>query len=117
MWLAPGGSLTWSAQSRCRQRTVAYHPANDRPRRIPEGAEPWASPVLQGSGSFEHVLEAPGVYDAFGLYESMGQVATILVGRPSLEDQPAMTAGGDDLPAPAREQLALHHEVVEGLLA
>lgn len=117
VWLAPGGSLTWSAQSHCRQRTVAYHPANDRPLRTPEDAEPWASPVLQGSGSFEHVLERPGVYDAFGLYESMGQVATVLVGRPSLEDQPAMAADGADLPAPARDQLALHHRVVEDLLA
>lgn len=117
VWLEPGGTLTWSAQSHCRQRTVAYHPANDRPRRIPGGAEPWASPVLQGSGSFEHVLERPGVYDAFGLYESMGQVATVLVGRPALEDQPAMAADGADLPAPARGQLALHHGVVEELLA
>lgn len=117
VWLVPGGSLTWSTQSNCRQRTVAYHPANDRPLRMPEAAEPWASPVMQGSGTFEHVLEHPGVYDAFGLHESTGQVATVVVGRPSLEDQPAMAAGGGDLPPAARKQLSLHHEVVADLLA
>lgn len=117
VWLEPGGAVTWSAQSNCRQRTVAYHPANDRRLRMPADAEPWASPVLQGSGTFRHTLEEPGVYDAFGLYESMGQVATVLVGRPSLEDEPAMTADGSDLPRPAREQLALHHRVVADLLA
>lgn len=117
VWIAPGGTVTWSVQSECRQRTVAYHPANDRPLRTPEDAEPWASPVMQGSGTFEHVLERPGVYDAFGLYETMGQVATVLVGRPSLDEQPAMRADGEDLPSAAREQLALHHEVVADLLA
>lgn len=116
VWLAPDGSLTWSAQSNCRQRTVAYHPANDRPLRMPEAAEPWASPVLQGSGTFEHVLEQPSVYDAFGLHESTGQVATVVVGRPSLADEPAMAADGEDLPAAARKQLSLHHEVVVDLL-
>lgn len=117
VWLAPRGTLTWSVQSECRQRTVAYHPENDRSLRMPEAAEPWASPVMQGSGTFEHVLERPGVYDAFGLYETMGQVATVLVGRPSLPDQPATAADGEDLPSAAREQLALHHDVVADLLA
>jgi len=116
VWLAPGGSLTWSVQSRCRQWTVAYHPDNDRQLRMPEDGQPWQSPVYQGSGTFTHRLEEPGVYDAVGLHETAGQVATVLVGRPTLDDQPALNAADDSLPRAARKQLDLHHRVVRELL-
>ncbi|MFW5963932.1 MAG: hypothetical protein ACOCQM_03635 [Natronomonas sp.] len=117
VWLASGESLTWSVQSRCRQWTVAYHPDNDRQLRMPEDGQPWQSPVYQGSGTFTHRLEEPGVYDAVGLHEAAGQVATVLVGRPNLDDQPALNADDGDLPPAARKQLALHHDVVRELLA
>ena len=117
VWLAPGGSLTWSVQSRCRQWTVAYHPDNDRQLRMPEDGQPWQGPVYQGSGTFTHRLDVPGVYDAVGLHEAAGQVATVLVGRPDLDDQPALNADDGNLPPAARKQLALHHEVVRELLA
>lgn len=114
VWLDPGGELLWSVGD-CRQRTVAYHPDVGRERRIPEGADPWESAVIQGTGSFQHTLEVPGVYDAFGLHERFGQVATIVVGRPDLEGQPAMAPPGEGIPDPAREQLELHHRLVEDL--
>jgi len=117
VWVEPGATVTWTMQSQCRQRTAAYHPSNDRTRRMPADGEPWASPVFQGGGSFEHTLEEPGVYDAFGLYEERGQVATLLVGRPDLGEEPALAADDSTLPEAARTQLALHHEVVADLLA
>jgi len=117
VWVEPGATVTWTMQSQCRQRTAAYHPSNDRTRRMPADGEPWASPVFQGDGSFEHTLEEPGVYDAFGLYEERGQVATLLVGRPDLGEEPALAADDSTLPEAARTQLALHHEVVADLLA
>lgn len=62
--------------------SVAYHPDNDRPLRIPEGAEPWASPVFTEPGaSFEVTLTEEGVYDYFCLpHEMMGMVGRIVVG-------------------------------------
>lgn len=73
--------------------------------------------MFQGSGSFTHTPAEPGVYDAFGLYEQQGQVATIVVGTPTLDAQPAFSASDETLPAAARTQLALHHEAVREMLA
>ncbi|MFQ3319645.1 MAG: hypothetical protein ACI8UR_001653 [Natronomonas sp.] len=92
-------------------------PENDRTLRMPADGTPWERPVLQGSGTFSHTLDAPGVYDAFGLHENSGQVATVLVGRPDPDEQPALIADDEMLPATAREQLSLHHDVVRELLA
>ena len=44
--------------------TTAYHPDNeDRPLRIPAGADPWNSDYLLPDQSFSVVLIEPGVYD------------------------------------------------------
>lgn len=62
--------------------SVAYHPDNGRPLRIPEGAEPWASPIFTEQGaSFEVTLTEEGVYDYFCQpHEMMGMVGRIVVG-------------------------------------
>lgn len=106
VWVEPGAEVTWGPTTPCRQRTVAFHPANDRPLRIPEGAEPWASPALQGTDrSFHHTFEREGVYNYGGLHEAEGQVGIVLVGRPDLDGQPGMTDPGEELPEAARERL------------
>ena len=65
--------------------TVAYHPDNDAPQlRIPEGAEPWRSPMLTERGeTFEVTLTEEGVYDYFcAPHEFAGMVGRIVVGDP-----------------------------------
>jgi hypothetical protein len=67
---------------------------------------------MQGTGTFTHEFETPGVYDWTGLFEEAGQVGVVVVGRPSLADQPALSDPGDDVPAPARENLRRLHDTV-----
>ena len=56
--------------------------------RIPEGAEPWDSGVLQTQApekgsTFEHTFTQEGVYDYFCRpHEAAGMVGRIVVGRP-----------------------------------
>ena len=63
---------------------VAYHPSNGRPLRIPEGAEAWASPMIQKSGEyFDVTLTVPRVYDFYcEPHESGKMVGRIIVGDP-----------------------------------
>lgn len=106
VWIKPGAEVIWGPTTPCRQRTVAFHPANDRPLRIPADAEAWASPVLQGTDrNFRHTFEREGVYNYGGIHEAEGQVGIVLVGRPDLERQPGMTDPSEDIPEPARERL------------
>lgn len=102
-----GGTVSWSPTSPCRQSTIAYHPDNDAPLRIPEGADPWESPPIQGDrgGSFEYTFELAGVYDYFGLHEGAGQVGTVVVGDPDPEGQPGLTEPSAALPEAARTKL------------
>ena len=61
--------------------TVSYSADNDRPQRIPEGAEGWASAIGQ---DFEVTLSAEGVYDFFCQpHEALGMVGRIVVGDPA----------------------------------
>jgi plastocyanin len=111
-WVEPGTTVRWGLASQCRQRSSAYHPDNGLPLRIPEDATPWESPVMQGTGTFSHQFDTPGVYDWTGLFEAAGQVGVVVVGRPSLADQPALSTPGDAVPEPARENLHLLHDHV-----
>lgn len=115
-WVEPGATVQWGLASQCRQQSIAYHPDNGRPLRMPEDATPWESPVMQGTGNFTHRFEVPGVYDWTGLFEAAGQVGVVVVGEPSLDDQPALSDPGDDVPAPARENLRLLHDNVRAAL-
>lgn len=115
-WIQPGTTVQWGLASQCRQQSSAYHPDNGRPLRIPADATPWESPVMQGTGIFTHEFEVPGVYDWTGLFEEAGQVGVVVVGQPSLDNQPALSDPGDDVPAPARENLRRLHDNVRAVL-
>lgn len=106
----PGTLIRWVLESGVHTAT-AYHPANDRPLRIPEGAEPWDSGYLMEPGaSFEVTLEAEGIYDFFCRpHEAAGMVGRIIVGRPA---GPALEPPGDELPAPARANLPAIEQIM-----
>jgi len=90
---------------------TAYHPDNGRELRIPEGAEPFDSGTLAGSGeTFEIVLNEEGVYDYLcTLHEARGHVGRIVVGDP--EAAPARDSDG--LPGRAGDFLPPVDEIVE----
>lgn len=120
VWIRPGAEVLWAPTSRCRQQTLAYHPDNDLPRRIPEGAESWQSPVVQGtnqsSSEFTHTFETVGVYQYAGLHREFGQVGTVVVGYPdSLDDEPGMQPVQDEIEEMAREELRTQMSQVRAL--
>lgn len=102
-----GKTVKWSGASQCKQQSVAYHPDNDAPLRIPEDAQPWESPVLKTGESFEHTLETEGVYNYFGLYEQFGQVGIVIVGDPAPDPkaEPGLAEPQEDIPEEARTAL------------
>lgn len=96
----PGALVTWENGSGVHTVT-AYHPENGgRPRRIPEGAEPWDSGYLMTVGeTFSRRFVVPGVYDYFCIpHERAGMAGRIVVvpddGGPSALDAVACDAGG-----------------------
>ncbi|MFB6295910.1 MAG: plastocyanin/azurin family copper-binding protein [Halobacteriales archaeon] len=106
VWVKPGGTVTWRLESGSHD-VVAYHPDNDRPRRIPEEAEPWNSKLLSEEGTtFEYTFETEGVYDYYCTpHESLGMVGTVIVGDPDPHDQPALEEPQSSLPEGARAEL------------
>jgi plastocyanin len=105
-----GTTIRWVLDSGVHTAT-AYHPANDRPLRIPGGAEPWDSGYLLEPGvSFEVTLDVEGLYDFFCVpHEAAGMVGRIIVGRPA---GPALETKGEDLPAPARAALPAVEQII-----
>jgi plastocyanin len=83
--VAPGTTLRWMNRDGGNSHTATvYHPdLFGRPRRIPEGAQPWDSGFLLPDESFEVTLEQLGVYDYYCQpHEMAGMVGRIVVGRP-----------------------------------
>lgn len=118
-WVRRGAEVTWAPTSPCRQQTLSYHPDTGYPLRIPEGAEPWSSPVLQGEDGpgFTHTFDVAGVYNYAGLHEEFGQVGIVVVGRPDdLDAEPGMAEPQGAIPDPARERLRALVEDVRELL-
>lgn len=135
--IEPGGTVTWVLESGVHD-TVAYHPDNAdllpsaTERRIPDGADPWASDVYDAVGdSFERTFEQEGVYDYVctisghghrggghhgdghhggATHESTGMVGRVIVGDPDLEEQPALQPPSDALPETARHELDSFNE-------
>jgi plastocyanin len=107
VWIEPGGTVTWTNESG-QHDAVAYHPDNDdKPRRMPEDAEPWGTDLLTEEGaSASHTFETEGVYDYFCTpHESVGMVGTVIVGEPDPHEQPALEEPHHSLPDGARNEL------------
>lgn len=122
VWVEQGAEVLWAPTSRCRQQTLAYHPDNDLPSRIPEGADPWQSPVVQGenqaSSEFTHTFDRAGVYQYAGLHREFGQVGTVIVGYPAdLDTEPGMQPVQDEIEELAKEELRAQMAQVRELFA
>ncbi|WP_306752282.1 cupredoxin domain-containing protein [Paracoccus actinidiae] len=115
--VSPGTTIRFVNRDPGNSHTAtAYHPdILDRPRRIPEGADPWDSGLLLPGEEFEVTLLVPGVYDLYCQpHEHAGMVARIVVGRPGQDpgwQDP--TAGPGDLPEVALAAFPPVHVILE----
>lgn len=115
--VTPGATVTWKLNSGSHD-SVAYHSENDRPLRMPDEAEPWASELFSESGAkFERSFDVEGVYDYYCTpHENLGMVGRVVVGDPDLHDEPAMAAPQDEIPPTARESIREFNTRVEDAL-
>lgn len=115
--VVPGGTVTFTLESGTHSAT-AYASDNDKPQRIPEDATAWDSGTMNEQGAtFEHTFETEGVYDYYcSPHESLGMVGSVVVGDPSLDDQPGLAEPQDGLPDDARSKIqSLNERVTESL--
>ena len=111
----PGQPLRWTNLDPGNSHTAtAYHPKNEqRPRRIPQRAEPWHSDYLLPNETFSVTLTQEGVYDYFCIpHEMAGMVGRIIVGQAiepgavPLIPSPEETKARDEQPLPDEAQKA-----------
>jgi len=88
--IRPGQAVRWVNRDAGNVHTsTAYHPANGKPRRIPEGAKSWNSDYLMPNDSFAMVFDIPGVYDYYCIpHEQAGMVGRIVVGHADTAPRP-----------------------------
>jgi plastocyanin len=98
-WVEVGGTVTWRLESGTHTAT-AYHDGNDQPHLVPEGTTAWDSGTMSEEGAtFEHTFETEGVYHYLCTpHEQFGMIATVVVGEPHLDDQPALGSMPADKP-------------------
>ncbi|WP_092893844.1 cupredoxin domain-containing protein [Halopelagius inordinatus] len=101
-----GGTVTWHNESGSHS-TTAYHPDNDQPQLVPDGAAAWDSGILSEQGAtFEHTFETEGVYHYYCTpHESLGMIGSVIVGEPDPHEQVALEDPPADKPERVREKL------------
>lgn len=116
-WVTPGGTVTFHNVSGTHTAT-AYHPNNGKPRRVPEGVEPFDSGILSEAGAtFEHTFEKEGVYDIYcEPHETVGMIGSIVVGKPDPHSQPGLAEPGSEMPERAGSKIRQLNEQVNTML-
>ena len=112
-----GGTVTFVNESGSHS-TTAYHPDNDQPQLVPDGAASWDSGILTEQGAtVEHTFETEGVYHYYcSPHESLGMVGSIIVGEPDAHGQPALETIPKDKPEAVRNKLEeLNKKINEAL--
>uniref|UniRef100_UPI00351D1152 cupredoxin domain-containing protein n=1 Tax=Halorientalis salina TaxID=2932266 RepID=UPI00351D1152 len=102
-----GGTVTFVNESG-NHSTTAYHPDNDQPQLVPDGAAAWDSGLLSEDGAtFEHTFETEGVYHYYCTpHETTGMIGSVIVGEPDAHDQPALEDSPEDKPERVREKIS-----------
>ena len=105
-WVHTGGTVTFVNESGTHTAT-AYHPDNDKPLLMPEGAEPFDSGLLTDAGAeFSHTFETEGIYHFYcAPHESLGMLGSVIVGEPDPHGQPALEEVPSSLPDGAQRKL------------
>jgi plastocyanin len=115
--VAKGGTVTFKLESGTHS-TTAYASDNDKPQRIPDGTTAWDSGTMSEQGAtFKHTFETEGVYDYYCTpHESLGMVGSIVVGDPSLDNQPGMAEPQSSLSDAAQSKIQSLNERVTSSL-
>ena len=78
LYLEPGDTVTFVADTPHHTAT-AYHAQHVKTQRVPEGVEPFSSPVIPVGQSWEYTFDTPGVYDLWcGPHEQYGMAMACL---------------------------------------
>lgn len=112
-----GGTVTWTLDSGSHS-TTAYHPDNDQPQLIPDGAASWDSGILSEAGAtFEQTFETEGVYHYYCTpHETQGMLGSVIVGKPDPEKQVALKEPPADKPESVRKKLSELNEMIRSAL-
>ncbi|WP_042665970.1 plastocyanin/azurin family copper-binding protein [Haloferax sp. ATB1] len=112
-----GGTVTFHNESGTHS-TTAYHPDNDQPQLVPDGAASWDSGILSEEGAtFEHTFETEGVYHYYCTpHEALGMIATVIVGEPEAHGQPALENMPSDKPEEVQNKLKELNEMANKAL-
>jgi plastocyanin len=80
--IQPGDTVTFVAASPHHTAT-AYHAEHIKSHRVPEGVEPFGSPIVPIGQSWSYTFTVPGTYDLWcGPHEPYGMAMRIVVGEP-----------------------------------
>jgi plastocyanin len=83
LFIEPGDSVSFIADTPHHTAT-AYHAQHVKTQRVPEGVEPFSSPIIPISQTWEYTFTEPGVYDLWcGPHEQYGMAMRIVVGEAS----------------------------------
>jgi plastocyanin len=82
-WVESGSTVTFEDISGSHSVT-AYHSGNDKPNRVPSGAEAFDSGVMSEGDTFEHTVSETGVYNYYCTpHEGLGMVGLVVVEEPA----------------------------------
>ncbi|WP_254820801.1 cupredoxin domain-containing protein [Haloglomus halophilum] len=81
VFVEQGATVTWEIEGASHSVT-AYAEGNDRPHRIPDGADAWDSGLKEGGTTWERTFETTGVHNYFCKpHEGLGMVGIVVVGE------------------------------------
>lgn len=94
--IEPGDSVVFMADSPHHTAT-AYHGQHVKSHRVPDGVEPFSSPIVPIGESWSYTFTVPGTYDIWcGPHEQYGMAMRIVVGQPGgPAEAPAAEPGPD----------------------
>ena len=92
----PGDTVVFVASSPHHTAT-AYHAQHVKSHRVPEGVEPFSSPVVPVGDTWSYTFTVPGTYDVWcGPHEMYGMAMRIVVGEPGGPAEGPVTEFGPD---------------------
>lgn len=94
--IQPGDTVRFIANSPHHTAT-AYHAQHIKSHRVPDGVEPFSSPIVPIGEDWEYTFTVPGTYDIWcGPHEQYGMVMRIVVGEPDGPANEPVTEFGPD---------------------
>ena len=81
LFVEPGDTVRFIADTP-HHTVTAYHAQHGKAQRVPEGVEPFSSPIIPINETWEYTFTEPGVYDLWcGPHEQYGMAMRLIVGE------------------------------------